>query len=123
MILLSDGKETSGDANATAFALAKQGYRIDAVYFESTYLDAAEMQISEVELPSDVYAGDTVDIFVTVQSNVAGESGVLVIADNVNRIGALKDILEPACELTVVKGLLRWKDVKEFFGKVKSLNK
>ena len=69
IILLSDGKQTSGDANATASALAKKGFRIDAVYFESTYLDNAEMQISDVALPDNVYAGDPIDILVTVDSN------------------------------------------------------
>ena len=168
VILLSDGKQTSGNASAAASALASRGYRIDAVYFESSYLGSAEMQISEIEVPSDIYDGDTVDILVTVESNaaaeaelvlydgesevarmavgiaegsnsysisavangagvhtysatietssdviaqnntmysyvnIAGESGILVIADNVNKIDALKEILDPACELTVV---------------------
>lgn len=169
IILLSDGKQTSGDANATASALAKKGFRIDAVYFESTYLDNAEMQISDVALPDNVYAGDPIDILVTVDSNVtgevdvvlsdgedelerttvnlqkgtntvsfrtvakkvgvhvynvsletnndsmsvnnqmytfvnvAGESGVLVIVNDSNQISALKAILDPACDLTVVR--------------------
>ena len=169
IILLSDGKQTRGDAAATACALAKKGLRIDAVYFESTYLDTAEMQISDVSLPDNVYAGDPIDILVTVDSNVtgevevvlsdgedeiartavsiqtgsnsvsfstvadkagvhaynvslvtendsmsvnnqmysfvnvAGESGVLVIVNDSNQISALKAILDPACDLTVVR--------------------
>ena len=169
IILLSDGKQTSGDADATASALAKQGYRIDAVYIESTYLDASEMQVSDVVLPRDVYAGDTIDVLITVESNVAaeidlilydgtnevsrstvsvtegsnsfslstvtedagvhtyrvaiesdsdsmtvnnmmysyvnvaGESGVLIVADDADNVEALSAILDPICELTVVE--------------------
>lgn len=168
-ILLSDGKQTSGDANSTASALAKKGYRIDAVYFESTYLDTAEIQISEVSLPDNVYAGDPIDLLVSIDSNVsgeadvilsdgedeiarqsvsiekgsnsvsfrtvadkvgvhaykvslvtendsmtvnnlmysyvnvAGESGILVIADDATKISALKAILDPSCDLTVME--------------------
>lgn len=169
IILLSDGKQTSGDANATASALSKKGYRIDAVYFESSYLNTAEMQISDIVLPDNVYVGDTIDILVSIESNVtgsvevilsdgaeevertkvniqkgsnsvpfrtvaekvgvhaysvslktdndsmtvnnrmysyvnvAGESGILVIADDEDNIDALKAVLDPSCDLTVVE--------------------
>lgn len=168
IILLSDGKETSGDAAAAAYTLASQGYRVDALYVESSYQNNSEIQISDVTMPDNIFAGEPIDIAVTVESNVkasaelvlysgedslsrvpvsvekgtnsffltttvahagvntyrvelqsgtdtllsnnrmysyvnaAGESTVLVVADNPERISGLAGILDPLCELTVV---------------------
>lgn len=70
IILISDGKQTSGDAASAAFTLAAQGYRIDAVQIESSYLDGSEIQITDVAMPDNIYAGDAIDIAVTVDSNI-----------------------------------------------------
>lgn len=169
IILLSDGKETSGDAASSAFSLASQGYRIDAVYMAGSELGDSEIQISDIAMPGNIYAGDSIDIAVTVESNVsataklvlyngdsrisetsveveegsnsfflrtevphagvnayrvelesasdallsnnrmysyvnaAGESSILVIADNPDRVGGLSAVLDPLCDLTVVQ--------------------
>ncbi len=85
IILLSDGKETSGDAVSTAFTLASQGYRIDAVYMAGTELGDSEIQISDVAMPDNIYAGDTIDIAVTVDSNVSA-SAKLVLYNGDSRV-------------------------------------
>lgn len=90
IILISDGKETSGDSAKVASLLAKQGVRIDAVYFETTYLDSAELQISDVSIPSDVYIGDEIDMTVTLESNVSADV-VLTLYDG-NEVIGIQDV-------------------------------
>lgn len=81
IVLLSDGKETDGNAALTASNLAKQGIRIDTVYFETGYLDEKELQISDFTLPSDAYSGDALTATVSLDSNLATDA-VLTLYDN-----------------------------------------
>ena len=73
IILLSDGKETDGDANNTAHYLASRGVRIDAVYFDTTQLSTAEVQISTFASPDGAYVGDVMTFAATIQSNTDTE--------------------------------------------------
>jgi len=82
IILISDGKETSGDAASAAFTLATQGYRIDAVHVESSYLNKSEIQISNVTMPDNIYAGDVIDIAVTVDSNVKTSAELILFSED-----------------------------------------
>lgn len=85
MIILSDGKETDGDAQGTAYYLSTKGVRIDAVYFDTTDIPTAEMQISSFVSPEGAYVGDEVTLTVEVQSNITG-SAELTLYDNVEMI-------------------------------------
>ncbi len=69
MILLSDGKQTDGDADRMARYLATKGIRLDAVCFDTTRPQTPEVQISSVSAPNDVYAGQPVIFTVELESN------------------------------------------------------
>jgi len=67
IIVLSDGRQTDGNALAAVKAVADGGTRVDSVYF-SQDTASAEVQINSVEVPSAVAVGETVPVTVTVQS-------------------------------------------------------
>lgn len=81
LVILSDGKETDGDALGTAYYLSTQGVRIDAVYFDTTDIPGSEMQISSFTAPAGAYVGDEVKLVCEVQSNLHG-SAKLTLSDN-----------------------------------------
>ena len=81
IIVLSDGKQTSGDATDTAMRLAAQGIQIDAVYFDTTALDSDEVQLSSLQASSNVYKGDTIAFTAQIQSNIDTEVR-LTLLDN-----------------------------------------
>ena len=70
LILLSDGKQTDGDAYATAQYLATKGIRVDAVYFDTTQITTEEVQIGSFLAQDGAYVGDTVSFAVEVRSNI-----------------------------------------------------
>lgn len=76
VILLSDGKQTDGDAASTASELARLGVRVDAVYFDTTSPSSSEVQISEVTMPDGVYLGDELEITVSLESNTAATAHI-----------------------------------------------
>ena len=71
IILLSDGKQTDGDAITTAQYLASKGIRVDAMYFDTT-LTTQEVQISSFLAPEGVYVGEQLVFTADVQSNYEG---------------------------------------------------
>jgi len=81
IIVMSDGKETDGDAQSTAHYLSTKGIRIDAVYFDSTGLDTAEMQLCSVNVPEGAYKGDEITVDAEVKSNTVG-CATLKLFDN-----------------------------------------
>ena len=85
IILLSDGEQTEGDAEAAAVEIAYQEIRIDAVLFD-TESDGDEIQIDDVEMPESAYSGDTFEITVTAESNT-NTAGTLLVYDNDTLIG------------------------------------
>ncbi len=72
LILLSDGKQTDGKGEDTARYLATQGVRLDAVYFDTTEMQTAEMQISSFSGPQSAYVGDEMSFTVELESNTMG---------------------------------------------------
>ncbi|MBQ4101643.1 MAG: VWA domain-containing protein, partial [Oscillospiraceae bacterium] len=73
LVLLTDGKETDGDADQTARYLATQGVRIDSIYFDTTDVDTDEVQISKFSAPSGVYLEDELTLSAEIQSNFEGD--------------------------------------------------
>lgn len=68
IILLSDGKQTDGDAEATAQYLRAQGVRIDAIWFDSS-TGSREVQIGGFTAPATAYVGSTVTLTASIESN------------------------------------------------------
>ena len=73
LVLLTDGKETDGDADQTARYLATQGVRIDSIYFDTTNVDTEEVQISKFSAPTGVYLEDELTLSAEIQSNFEGD--------------------------------------------------
>ena len=71
IILLTDGKETCGDASKTAHYLATKGIRLDAVYFDTTNHSTQEIQISSFVAPEGAFVNEEASFEVEIQSNVA----------------------------------------------------
>ena len=88
IILLSDGKETDGNADSTALYLASRGVRIDAVYFDTTDLGSDEVQISTLIASDGAYVGDTLTFTADIQSNTDTEV-TLSLYDNTELIQTL----------------------------------
>lgn len=76
IILLSDGKETSGDALYAARRLAEEGVRIDAMYFDTNGQADSEVQISAMSSLGGSYIGDTIRLSLTLRSNLSGEGTI-----------------------------------------------
>ncbi len=96
VILLSDGKETKGNAETTAVELAYQQIRVDSVFFSKENSGSDEVQINDMSIPENAYAGDTFTISITVNSTVE-TSGVLTIYDDNS------EVMEQ--EVTIQKGI------------------
>lgn len=74
LVLLSDGKETKGDALETARLLKRLGYTLDVVPF--TGEEKAEVQIEAFSAPKQVNAGERFDVSVKITSNVQTKATV-----------------------------------------------
>ncbi|MBE6638828.1 MAG: VWA domain-containing protein [Ruminococcaceae bacterium] len=74
IIVMSDGKETDGNAEDTAYKLAAKGIRIDAVYYDTTRIYENEIQISSFLGPEGIYvnreATFVAELKSTLKSNV-----------------------------------------------------
>lgn len=81
IILLSDGKETEGNAAAAAVEIAYQQIRVDTVLFDTENSGGSEVQINDVDMPESAYTGNAFDITVTLDSTAA-TSGTLSVYDN-----------------------------------------
>ena len=104
IVILTDGKETDGDAVKLAKQYSTQDIQIDAVYFESSINDL-EIQINEVTLEEDIQIGKPTNIDVDLQSNFNSIS-TLKIYDN--------DILIKEDVVSTPKGLSKYKFEYEF---------
>ena len=76
IILLSDGKETSGDALYAARRLAEEGVRIDTMYFDTNGQAVREVQISAMTSVGGSYVEEELKISLTLESSMAGEATV-----------------------------------------------
>lgn len=68
IIVLSDGRQTDGDASLTAQYLRSQGVRIDGIWFD-TSTKTEEVQISEFTVPSTTFAGTDLTFTTEIESN------------------------------------------------------
>ena len=67
IIVLSDGRETDGHADAAAQALSNRGIRVDAIHFD-TVLEGNDIQVDSVKCPSGANVGDEIPIVATITS-------------------------------------------------------
>ncbi len=67
LVILTDGKETQGNVDSTASALAARNVELLSVLYEVS--QGEDAYIENVELPSYLYAGDSYSMTVTVESN------------------------------------------------------
>lgn len=74
LVLLSDGKETKGDALEAARLLKRLGYTLDVVGFNTD--NKAEVQIQEFSAPKQVNAKERFDVTVKIVSNVQSKATV-----------------------------------------------
>ncbi|NLV63123.1 MAG: VWA domain-containing protein, partial [Clostridiaceae bacterium] len=79
VVLLTDGKETSGNAIETASLMNRIGYTVDVVPFEQVY--GAEVQIDEFTAPKQVNAGEHFDISVKISSSTDTKATVRLFAN------------------------------------------
>lgn len=75
IIVLSDGKQTDGDANSTAQYLKSQGVRIDAIWFDST-TGSEEVQITDFVAPTGGFAGSTLTFTAELECNTNSRATV-----------------------------------------------
>ncbi len=78
MVVLSDGLPTVGDANVTARRAAATGVEISYVQFSHT--NAPEVELSDVQVPASVDAGQSFDLSLTITSQQATPATVTVFA-------------------------------------------
>ncbi len=78
MVILSDGQQTIGDAEVAARRAAATGVQISYVPF--TRPDAPEVELSDVNVPASVDAGQTFDLSLTVTSANATPATITVFA-------------------------------------------
>ena len=80
IIILTDGKETDGNAISLAKKYSSENIQIDAVYFDSTVSDL-EVQINNIILEEDIKLNAPTNIKIQIQSNFNSIS-TLNIYDN-----------------------------------------
>ena len=67
IVLLTDGRETDGHAEAAAQSLANRGIRVDAIHFD-TVITENDVQVESVTCPSGANVGDEIPITATITS-------------------------------------------------------
>ena len=78
VVLLSDGRQTTGEPLALAAAARERGVALDTVALTAQPPDAA---VTRLEVPGALHAGDPLSLEVTVRSTVA-EAGRIVVRRN-----------------------------------------
>lgn len=79
LVLLTDGRETSGNAEEKAKKLSRLGYTVDVVAFEESIGD--EVQMEELSVPKQVNAGERFDISLKIKST-ANTNAVIRLYQN-----------------------------------------
>lgn len=79
IVLLTDGRETTGDAVEAASLAKRLGFTVDVVPFEQDY--GAEVQIDEFTAPKQVNAGERFDISVRISSTTDTKAAVRLFAN------------------------------------------
>ena len=67
IILISDGRETDGNAAGAVRFLSNRGIRVDALHL-NTVLEGNDIQVDSVKCPSGAHVGDEISITATVTS-------------------------------------------------------
>ena len=78
IILLSDGKETVGDALYAARRLGEEGVRMDTLYYDTDGQVQSEVQLAAMTSAGGSYVGDSIQLNLTLQSNITGEASVSI---------------------------------------------
>ena len=78
IILLSDGKETVGNALYAARRLGEEGVRMDTLYYDTDGQVQSEVQIRSMTTLGGSYVGDPLFVNVTLESNIQGEATVSI---------------------------------------------
>ncbi|MCQ2427518.1 MAG: VWA domain-containing protein [Clostridia bacterium] len=73
IILLTDGKENIGRVKSAAAALAAQKIRLDAIVTETGTAEG-EIQLTDISVPDVLYAGESFNVVVTVESASAAKA-------------------------------------------------
>ena len=81
IILLTDGRETDGNAFSTIGAIAENGTRVDVVYLTPAKYDR-EMQITDVKIPENYAIGDKVTLTACIDSVSAGNAALKFYAND-----------------------------------------
>ena len=81
VILMSDGRETDGNAWNSAKTLIDAGVRLDASYFDITDSSNAEIQLVSIATSGKVELDKEVTINVTVKSTINVPKGTLTVYD------------------------------------------
>lgn len=79
IVLLSDGNDTSGEADEAIAAAAARGIRLDVVTPPEE--SAAEALVDVVDAPSGARVGETIDLSVQLRSTVSTPATVRLLAD------------------------------------------
>ena len=79
LVLLSDGNDTSGQAEQAIAAAAERGVRLDVVLPDEAA--AAEALVDAVDAPSGARVGETIEVDVQVRTTVAGRATLRLLAD------------------------------------------
>lgn len=92
IILLSDGRETDGDAAKTAEFYANLGVQIDSVFYDTSETENPEVQVNNVTCSGNIFLGDTVNFSLEVESNIDASVRIVVSDDGKAVIGQNFDI-------------------------------
>ncbi len=79
IVVLSDGRQTAGDALTEAVLLAKQGIRVDV--FPLTVTGGPEVLLRSLEAPSSAHEGEVFSLTVTADSTVRTSGTLRVYSD------------------------------------------
>lgn len=76
VVLISDGRETTGDARAAAASLKASGIRVDVIGVDP--VKGNDVLVDRLDAPSHVHEGEHYDIGIRLQSNFAGQGKLRV---------------------------------------------
>jgi uncharacterized membrane protein/Mg-chelatase subunit ChlD len=79
LVLLSDGNDTSGQAEQAIAAAAERGARLDVVIPDDA--TAAESLIDALDAPPGARVGETIDLDVQLRTTIAGPATLRLLAD------------------------------------------
>ncbi|HEX2766733.1 MAG TPA: VWA domain-containing protein [Candidatus Limnocylindria bacterium] len=79
IVLLSDGNDTAGEADAAIAAAATRGIRLDVVMPADE--SAAEVLVDAVDAPNGARVGETIDLSVRLRSTITTDATLRLLAD------------------------------------------